>query len=265
MDMDKLKTNIKRFFSNPNTLTFILVIVLIIIIYAVYSYMVNKATSPVRIPYCTDTIRSMNEIKEEYIGTVQLSGNFVSANGSGLIQNSRNIKGKYVAPGYMIPSNSFFYTEAVADSAVAEKTKFSDLPNDYTIYQLDVDFHSTYGNSIMTGNYIDLYFKAVNKENDNKIIFAQFIKSIQVLAVTDKDGADVFTESKDEEPKPKSLWFAVPTQFFELLKSAEKIEGYNIKIIPVPRNAGYSENPEDTTIASQEVKDFILDKTSTKQ
>ena len=265
MDLEKIKTGIKRFFSNPNTLTFLLVIVLIVIIYVVYSYMINRAIAPVTVPYCTKKALSMNEITDEYISTVKISGNFVTANGSGLVQNTRNVKNKYVAPGYFIPENSFFYTEALADSSIQEKTSFSDLPDDYTIYNLPVTFHSTYGSSIMPGNYIDLYFKAKDPDNDKKIIFGKFIESIRVLKVIDKDGLDVFTESTKDDSKPKEMWFAVPSYYHELLRLCEDISELQIEIIPVPRNSGYSESPKETQIVNTAIENLILDKASTKQ
>ncbi len=265
MDLEKIKTGIKRFFSNPNTLTFLLVIVLIIIIYVVYSYMINRAIAPVTVPYCTKKALSMNEITDDYISTVKISGNFVTANGSGLVQNTRNVKNKYVAPGYFIPENSFFYTEALADSSVQEKTSFSDLPDGYTIYNLPVTFHSTYGCSIMPGNYIDLFFKAEDPENEGKIIFTKFIESIKVLKVINKEGLDVFTEATDDNPKPKEMWFAVPDAYHELLRLAEDIKEYKIEIIPVPRNSGYTESPKETQIVNDAIESFILAKASTKQ
>ena len=57
LDLEKIKTNIKRIFSNPNTITFVLVLVLIVIIYFVYIYMVNRAVAPVSVPYCTQKIK----------------------------------------------------------------------------------------------------------------------------------------------------------------------------------------------------------------
>ena len=37
--------------------------------------------------------------------------------------------------------------------------------------------------------------------------------------------------------------------------------GYNIEIIPVPRNKNYTANPGETEVASDYVKEFILSKT----
>ncbi len=263
MDTEKIKTSIKRFFSNPNTLTFFLVIGLVVVVYFIYNYTVNRAVSPVTIPYATKMLTSKTQITNESIGTVKISGSFVTLSGNGLIQNKAKILNQYVAEGYQIPQNSFFYKEAIVDENQVSKTSFSDLPDNYNIYNLPVDFHSTYGCSIMPGNYIDLYFKAKDTESTgSKIIFELFIKSIQVYKVVDKDGVDVFSYAdSDKEPTPKYIYFAVPNEIFELLRKAEKVPKGNIEIIPVPRNAGYSENPEETTIANEAVENFILSQT----
>ena len=63
MDMAKIKTNIKKFFSNPNTLTFLLILGLIIVIYVIYSYMITAAIKPSTLPYATQTIKEKSEIK----------------------------------------------------------------------------------------------------------------------------------------------------------------------------------------------------------
>ena len=264
MNLDNIKTNIRRFFSNPNTLTFVLVIFLIIVIYFVYSTMVKNAVKPVNVPYCTETLKTLTEITDQQIGSVQITGNFVSANGSGLIQQVRQVKNKYVSPKYIIPENSFFYQEAVSDSSIAETTPVSGIPNNYAVFELGgMDFHKTYGCSIMSGNYIDLYFKGMDKENESKLIFERFITSIQVLRVIDSKGLDVFTESTEEEPKPSAIWFAVPTEYYELLQYAVSMD--NVEIVVVPRNSQYTENPEPTRIDNTAVESYILQYASSKR
>ena len=264
MDVSKLKTNVKKFFSNPNTLTFILVIGLIVVIYLVYSYMINRAIAPVNVPYCTNELKTMTEITSESVGSVQISGNFVTASGSSLLQNQRSILHKVVAPGYLVPKNSFFYSDAVADSSITDKTLHSDIADETTLYALETDFHATYGCSIMPGNYIDLYFKANDPNDDGKLIFKPFITSIQVLKVIDKNGVDVFTESTKAEPDPDKIVFNVTIEQQELLVKAEHIKKYKIEIIPVPRNAGYSENHGEQQI-DPSIQGLINDNASTME
>lgn len=259
MNTDNIKVNIKRFFSNPNTLTFLLVIALIVAVYFVYSYMVNRAVKPASIPYALQKITSKKEITKDMVSNVKISGTFITQTGRGLIQNSRSLIGKYVAEGYQIPEKSFFYTEQLVDEKTAEKTPVADAPDGYTVFDLDVDFHSTYGCSIMPGNYIDLYFKAT--DDQDFIMFGKFVESLKVTKVVDKDGNDVFALEDDvKQPKPSKLYFIVPREYNDLLRKALLISSNNIEIIPVPRNAGYSENPKETQIVNEEIEDFILSK-----
>lgn len=97
MDTERLKVNIKRFFSNPNTLTFLLVIAMIIVVYFVYSYMVKRAVQPATLPYALQKITAKKEITRDMVGTVKISGSFITASGRGLLQNRRDIEGKYEA------------------------------------------------------------------------------------------------------------------------------------------------------------------------
>lgn len=260
MDIENLKVNLKRFISNPNTMTFLLVIVLIVVIYFVYNSLVNRAVAPITLPFSSKLLSEETEITGDVVSTVKLSGTFVTSSGEGLIHNRGLVIGKYVAEGYQIPKNSFFYKSAITDETNTNKRVGENMPDGYTTFTLSVDFHKTYGCSIMPGNYIDIYFKAIS-DDGKKIIYDLFIKSIRVEAVLNKDGNNVFTHTKeDEAPKPDSLVFAVPNDYKELLETALLIRSNSIELFPIPRNAGYSENPEETSIANEAIAEFILSK-----
>lgn len=261
MDVDNFKTNLKRFFSNPNTFTFLLVLVLIVIVYIIYVYMVNKAIDPVNLPYANVLIKADEEITQDKISYIKVSGQFVSTVSDSIIQNRIQILEHRVSENYQIPKNSFFYKDAISQDSNKEiETDFDGIPDGYTIFSLVVDFHKTYGCSIMPGNYIDLYFKA--KDDNGKTVFKKFIKSIQVYKVRDKSFVDVFsyTEEENDDVNPKYMYFAVPDEYYKLLKTATELRTNDIELIPVPRNAGYSENPEPTEIVGEDVADFILSK-----
>ena len=264
MDMAKIKTNIKKFFSNLNTLTFLLILGLIIVIYVIYSYMINAAVKPSTLPYAKQTIKEKTEITQDMLGKVDISGTFISNDGDNLVQQRTKIIGKYVNRGYTITQNSFFYNESLTNEAVSEETAFTNIPDGYSIYRLEVNFHKTYGNSIMPGNYIDLYLLSDIKfvkgdgtqvDENKKKVYAKFIKSIQVLSVVDDKGLDVFLNTDEgQQPNPSNLYFSVPNDIFELMTRAEML---GCTFVPVPRNAGYSENPEDTKIVNDTLEAMI--------
>lgn len=256
MNAETIKTQLRKLTSNQNTIAFFLVIIAIVVIYFAYSYLVKKATTPIDIVYATENLKEKDEITPDKISTVSLSGSFVTSSGSGLLQTKSKVVNKYVKTGYFIPQGSLFYQAAIATGNESDKTYYGDIQDGYTVFDLDVDFHSTYGCSIMPGNYIDIYFKATDDEN--KLIFGLFIKSIQVKQVVNEEGLDVFKNTDDgDQLNPKKLMFAVSDELYELLKICTKL-GY--QLIPVPRNSSYSENASETEIASESIRNYVLSK-----
>jgi hypothetical protein len=256
MDFTKLKKNIGRIFSNPNTITFILAIISIIVLYNVYAYMVNNAIQPTTLFYANADLYEGDVITNDKVSPVEISGSFLSSQGGNLLRGVGEIYNKYVADGYRIPQNSFFYRTAVTSLDAADSTPFTDLKDNYTIYRLPVDFHSTYGSSIMDGDYIDVYAKL--EMPDGKLFNDIFIKSIQVYMVVDSSGYNVFTHTKEgERLNPSILYFAVPIETYKLLEIAKLGKEYKIDFYPVPRDTSYSENPEEPSIVNEGLKDLI--------
>ena len=255
--MANFLNNLKRFLSNKNTVTILGVVAGVLVLYIGYNWRVNQAIKPVTVPYAKVEISSRTPITEDMIGYMEVSGSLINKSPN-LVQNIGQILNKTAAYGVTIPANSFFYTDLLNTSEERD-SEFANIPDGYTIYQLPVDLHKTYGNSISPGNYIDLYLKA--EDESNKIIFGKLIESIEVLEVKDSNGDNVF-ETTAEARTPDQLYFAVPNDLYLLLMKAKFVDG-NIDIIPVPRNASYSENPGETKVSSDYIKNFILAKTAT--
>lgn len=255
--MQNVLGNIKKFLSNKNTVTILGVLLGILVLYLGYNWRVKKAIDPVQVPYAKVEISSRTLITADMIGYTSVARDMVSKN-SNIITNSNLVVGKYVSYGTTIPANSLFYSSSIMTEEEMPDSAFADIPDGYTIYSLGVDLHSTYGNSIFPGNYIDLYVKAQDDNGD--IIFGKFIESIEVLAVKDSQGNHVF-ETTVESRTPSELLFAVPDDMYLILMKAGYI-GHGLYIIPVPRNASYSANPDETLVSSEYIKNFILSKTT---
>ena len=97
---------------------------------------------------------------------------------------------KYVNFGTPVPEGSFFYNEQVVEKKELNDSAFDDIPDGYTVFLLPVTAESTYANSIFPGDYIDLYMKGTSE--DGLLIFGRLIKQIEVLAVRDNAGKNVF-------------------------------------------------------------------------
>lgn len=256
--MGNFLTTVKRFLGNKNTVTILGVVAGVLVLYIGYNWRVKQAIKPVTVPYAKVEISSRTQITEDMIGYMEVSNSLVS-NSPNLIQNASQIINNYASYGVTIPANSLFYSTAIMTEAEMPDSAFADIPDGYTIYSLNVNQHTTYGNSIFPGNYIDLYLKATDESG--KIIFGKLIESIEVLAVKDSQGNHVF-ETTVESRTPAELLFAVPDDMYLLLMKAGYISG-GVDILPVPRNASYSANPGETSVASDYIRNFILSKTAT--
>ena len=254
MNTGKFKENIKAIISNKNTATIIVVFLGIFGLYFLYNWRVNQATSLVQVPYAKKEINSRNQITPEMVSYMEVPKSLLSK-ASNVIQNSYAVIDQYVNYGYTIPQYSLFYKDAILTESKNPESEFADIPNGYTVYSLEVDFDSTYGNSIYPGNYIDLYMKTVDESTD-KIIFGRLIKGIKVMAVYDAEGNSVF-ESTSETRKPKYMWFAVPEDLYQLLKKAEYISA---EIMPIPRNSSYSAEERSPEIDLIYLQNYILAK-----
>lgn len=256
--MGNILTTVKRFLSNKNTVTILGVLLGILVLYIGYNYRVKQATTPVSVPFAKEELSSRTLITSDMIGYMEVSSSVVK-NSPNLITNAQQLINQYVAFGTTIPANSLFYKTQVLSSDEMPDSAFENIPDNYTLYSLKVDLHTTYGNSIYPGNYIDLYFKGIDETQ--KVMFGKMIESIEVYAVKDSQGNHVF-ETTVESRTPAEILFAVPNDMYELLMKAGYITGSSIEIIPVPRNKSYSLTPGDTVVSSDYIRNFILSKSA---
>lgn len=250
--MGNILVKIKRFLGNKNTVTILCVLGGILVLYIGYNWRVSSATEPVRIPYAKNTLSSRHVITSDDIGYMEVASTVVSKMRN-VIRASNLLVGQEVAYGNVIQQNSFFFEGDVEDPSTNQGTSalLSNIQDGYTLVYLDVDLHTTYGNAIYPGNYIDLWFEGTDE--NRRFMYGKFIQSIQVLDVTDRDGNSVF-ETGSESRTPAQLLFAVPDELKSLLEKA-KLVG---ELVPVPRNKSYSENPGATEVSSSYLENYIL-------
>ena len=143
-----------------------------------------------------------------------------------------------------------FYTAQVVEKKELPNAIFDEIPEGYTIYQLKVDNNTTYANSIYPGDKIDLWLKTTE---NGILVFGEFISNIEVLAVRDNAGQNVFDVTSGRTPA--WLLFAVKTDLYRYLKLAESISG--MTIIPVPKNNLANPDVGSTEYTSQELIDIL--------
>lgn len=253
--MGNLLVPIKKFLSNKNTITILGVLIGVVVLYVGYNWRVTKSIQPVKVPYSNVTMISGTKIVAENISYASVPKDMIS-NMDNLKTNVNEIVGNLVAYDSKIPQNGFFFRETIMSEDEMPNSVFSKIPDGYTIYKLSVDYDSTYGNSIFPGDKIDIYLSSEDPD-DGLIVYGRVIKQIQVLAVKDDDGKNVFSD-KDNPTESAILMFAVPENLFLLLKKAEKL---GIELEPIPRNNSYAESAAPTELTSDELQQLIIRQT----
>ena len=249
---------LKRFVGNKNTVTILGILSCIATLVVGYNYRVNLSIHPISVPYAKQNISTRTLIISEMVGNIKISTTYTQ-NADNLVTNPKSVINKYVSFKTSIPKNSLFYQEQLIDAEDLPDYAFSNIPDGYTIYSLNLASADTsYYNSIRAGDYIDLYLSASDKDEENKKIYAKFIESIRVLAVKDSKGNNI-TKNRVENGIPKELLFAVEEDIYLLLMKAEFL---NIRVEPVLRNAQYTKDEGETQVKSEEIRAFILDQCS---
>ena len=259
--MGNIMLKLKRFLGNKNTVTILCVIGGVAVLLIGYNYRVNQAVQPINVPYALKRIGPKSKVEADNVGTIKVSGAFVEQTKDLITSKAYILSNEwYVNYDTVIPEGGLFYKSQLVTKDELPDTAFDDIDEGATIFSLSVNSHSTYGNSIMPGNFIDLYLKATDE--NGKVIFGKFIESIKVLSVRDSGGNDVFADSQVERSSSELL-FAVKDDLFMLLSEASFVGG--IDIVPVPRNAKYrneGDTENGTQVSKQELVDFILNKVS---
>ncbi len=260
--MNNLLVRLKRFISNKNTITILCVFAGVAVLIVGYIWRVNQAVNPINVPYSLVRMAPKSKVEPDNIGTIKVSGAFVEQT-EDLVTSKQYILNTdwYVNYDTVIPEGGLFYKSQLVTRDKIPDTAWDDIPDGATIFSLSVNSHSTYGNSIMPGNFIDLYLKSTDDEGN--VIFGKFIESIKVLAVRDTSGNDVFADSQAVRNSGELL-FAVQNDLFLLLSNATFVGG--IEIVPVPRNAAYrveGQNGETgTRVSREELINHVLERVS---
>lgn len=267
--MGNLAMGIRKFFQNKNTVTVVGVVVAILVLYIGYNIRVKRAINPVTVPYAKEDIKGGSQITSDAIGTVEVPPSMLKGD---VLLNQGDIIDKYVRPDGLIPAGSLFYKKVVVPEEQLPANIILKYPDGYVLYNMAVDTSTTYGNSIYPENYIDIYLKIVNKvsedqkddKNADKIRLGKLIENVKVLAVKDASGQPVFA-NLDEQRTPAMIVFAVPEEYYIILKKTEYLRNYETTLIPVPTNESLSDKPGKLNISNEGLVKFINEVTVTDE
>ena len=254
--MNNLSSSIKKFVSNKNTITIIGVILCIVILYVGYNFRINQKVSLSRVPYANQTIQPRTEITEEMVSYMNVPAAFIKGS---YYNDSNQIVGKYAKDDVMIAEGSLFYTDFLTDISTVSNSAFSNVKSNETVISYNVGMDSTYANSMMPGDIINVYFKA--KDDNGTIMFGKFISNISILDVKDGEGQRVF-ENTTESRTPAYMLFALPEDMHLLFRKAIYLSNtYEVELILVPNTQKQEKKDMEVYVSSKDIQTFIDEKT----
>ena len=257
--MKNFQMTLKSFLSNKNTVTILGVLLAVVVLYVGYNQRIKSKIQPVSMPYAIRDINPRTRITSDMIGSIDVPPSMLKGNP---YRNKSDIIGKYVNVDSTIPQGSLFYSRSLVTLDDLPDALITQYPDGYVLVNMDVNTTTTYGNMVYPKNYIDIYLKVINNidEDDteitDKIMIGKLIENVQVLAVIDSAGNDVFSDVQNPGV-PAQIIFAVPEEYHILLRKAMYLRSYSATLIPVPTNESLKEEPGQVAISNEALKDFI--------
>lgn len=251
--------NLNKFLKNKNTVTILGVLVCLIILYAGYTMRINAKTALVDVYYANQTIQPKTLITDEMVSKTSVPESFILGT---YYRNYSDIVGKYSNYNTMIAQGSLFYSDLLVEESNLPDAIFYDINEGERVVSFPVTMESTYGNSIMPGNKVDIYVKII--DNKEKVVYGQFYEKVEILGVKDSAGNNVF-ENTEETRTPAYVYFSLEEAKYLLFSSLQYVQDYygeyEIEIVLVPNTVDFTaEETTATEVTSEYLYDFTLDK-----
>ena len=249
--MNNFVISAKRFITNKNTVTIIGVIIILIILYYGYQSTINN-----KVPTAAKLIGPQEEITVEDIKWIEVPS---ISKPSNVVLNESQIVGKYTAINATIPEGSMFYADVLVEKDELPGTWLDKLRIDPETGKVDIPYYipvnivTTFGNSIQPDDYVDFYMKA--QSEDGSLMFGKLIENVQILAVKDSSGEDVFT-SVDSDATPAYIYFGLEGELHLLLRKAIYLSKIGVEIVVVP-HGGTLAVTGGVEVSSLYLRDFI--------
>lgn len=247
--------NFNKFLKNKNTVTILGILLCLIILYVGYTTSINKKTALVDVYYANQTIQPKTLITEDMVSKTRVPGAFIKGT---YYKNYNDIVGKYSNYNTMIAAGSIFYSDLLVSEGNLPDAVLYNTNEGERVVSFPVDTVTTYGNSIMPGNIVDVYVKLY--DNSGKLVYGEFFDNIEVLGVKDASGKNVF-ENTEEARVPAYVYFSLPEAKYLLFSSLNYILTNDIEVVLVPNTVKFdAKNPAAVEVTSDYLYDFVLDK-----
>ena len=256
----------KKLLGNKNVVTLLGMIVIVVVLYIFYIWRVRSAVNFQKVVMATKNIDRMVEIDKSMYTVEEIPEKALIGN---VIYDEGQLAGKFSGVNSYIPIGSFFYYSSSTsvgnvvskyDLPIAFLFEF-DLDKDVIAYNYQVNNTTSYSNSLIPGNCMDIYLRIAKESDsrDTKYTFGKLVENVKILSVKDGSGRNVFTNT-NETRTPSMIIFGVDTETNKYLRTAETLDSL-VEIIVVPTNVNLFDEGTDfeAQMTTQELKDYLDD------
>lgn len=263
MDGNVNANKMKRMFKSKGFVTGLCAIAAVAVLLVGYNIRINNVTKPVELPVAKFTIEPRTKITDDMIEYKNIPRGALN---SEYYNNKNAIINKYTKVNATIPKGSMFYTELLTEKADLPDSALYDLPEGQTLYYLTVNMLTSYTNTILPDNYIDIY---MSTKDNGKALVGKLLQNVKILAVKTSEGKNVF-EGGEEGRIPYVIIFALPEDQHLLLRKVNAINNFSvanetggfarIDIIPVPTNVSINNRDDEVVseVSSTYLKEYVL-------
>lgn len=243
--------SIVRFFKNKNTVTVLGLLILVVMIWGVYYYQLQKQVKPTSVPVAAKTIQPRTKITADMITYIDVPESYISENA---ITNEKELLEMYSHYNTLIPEGSMFYSEALTTEEAMPNYILSLLKEGEIAITFDPE-DEYMGFGIMPKDKIDLYMRVTTEEGS--VMFGKLVENVEVLQVLDNDNLPVY-EVNDGTRSPEKLIFGLQEDMFLLLYRSQFID---VDLIPVQHGKWKDDTNAQIQLTTQELIDYIKART----
>lgn len=242
---------LNKFLKNKNTVTVLGIILILVLLYIGYTATIKATVDPIQVPVAKEKILPSTQITADKLQYKNVSKAVLT---DSTYRFANEVVGLYTNVNVTVPAGSMLYKEWLVsgENLPGNWLKKIDFSKGEEAYYFGVTVASTFGNSILPNSYIDIYMKAYDEKNN--VMYGKLFKGIQVLAVHDASGQDVFSDSENIKT-PANLVFAMSHDNYNLLMRAEYLSSTGIDLVIAPQ--GENTESEGTLVSSATLRDYI--------
>lgn len=254
--MKNLSSSFNKFLGNKNTVTILGVLLIVVILGIGYNARINQKTSLKSVPVAKETIGPKTEITDSMVEIKSIPTDFLTGS---FYEEKKNVVGKYTNYNATIAKGSLFYADLIVNKEDVPDLIFQDLESGYRPAVITIDnIEGLYGGP---GDYVDIYFSGIN--DNNKIMFGEFLSGIEVLAIVDESGKNAYGTVSEETGEPAYLYLAVPEEVYMLLGRYERlnevIDNLNSYLVLTPHAVAPDVEKVDIYLTSDDIRKLIND------